>query len=311
MARHGDDAGAYDDMIRAGHAYGSDAATRAAIKTIWLRHYQQLSYRRGCGFNVLQAAALQAPDTVHPHASGADAGGAGRTILPREPAERDFRDFSTFELKAGLLLGLPTHLQALAQILWAVLAQRDFVHWLAHGGRWRVPYRLPGSDLAIVVVRKDGHETARLDAGTQPLLDIVRQPGSALCVEDFRSHAQQLDWLGRRQGCILVEHGLLAPDADPVPPAYALQATLLFPGYVRRVQQGAFGGFVDTLVDLHWPAHVGLTRHVPSYRFLRAFIPFFVAWHNALAHGNDTEAAAQVARLLKLPALPRKDAHAG
>lgn len=58
--------------------------------------------------------------------------------------EQAFADFSTFELKCAILLGLPAHLRLLAATLGRLLQQPLFVEWLSAGSA--SPFRQPERD---------------------------------------------------------------------------------------------------------------------------------------------------------------------
>lgn len=318
MARHGDEAGRYDDMIKTCQWYGGEARTRVVVKSIWLQNYRKLSYYRAKAYDCLLAAKLPIPGD--PAAvSRAGRGGLSAHAYPTrdgaldqaslyakaELGGADFDNFSTFELKADILLGLCSHLRNLAGILYALYDDRDFAAWLAKDPR--TGFQLADTDISVL---RDGCADRVYEGAT--CLMTIKSPDDMsaapqLC--DYQAHAEQLLWLAtQRKGFLLVEPVLLLPASDiPLPPQagpYFLAATLIFPDYVALIQCDGFASFVDTLCELHWPAHVEMRRQSASFLFLKAFIPVFVRWHNSQS-GTATRdnASAILAKLLKLPSL--------
>ncbi|MEI8603552.1 hypothetical protein P4S55_24375 [Shewanella sp. PP-Sp27a-2] len=62
MARHGDDAILYEDMIETCQWFGSELKTRIIVKTIWLQNFEVLSYNRTRAFNVSTINLLPMPE---------------------------------------------------------------------------------------------------------------------------------------------------------------------------------------------------------------------------------------------------------
>jgi len=293
MARHGDQASLYDDMIKAGHWYGGEARTCAVVKSIWLQNYQCLSYRRVRAFDARLAQQLtpldrnarswQIPAVHYPTVDGQLDEQSIYSHAKLQAA--DFQQFSTFELKADILLGLSKHLLTLASKLDALLKQSDFEGWLENSAESQ-PYKLADSDLSVL--RGSGEHY--LEDGGERLMTIAGNPGAAPGYDDYRQHLLQLLWLGReRKGFLLVEHVWLLPlDSDQVPateqgtPSHFLSASLVFPKYVSRVLQSDFQKALATLVEQHWPAHVTLRWREWPHGPLRSLIDFFVAWYNGI-----------------------------
>lgn len=61
MARHGDDASLYEDMIKTCQWFGSELKTLVMVKSIWLQNYQSLSYYRNRAYNFSEANLLSLP----------------------------------------------------------------------------------------------------------------------------------------------------------------------------------------------------------------------------------------------------------
>lgn len=295
MARHGDQAGLYDAMIKASHWYGSDARTRCVVKSLWLDNCQALSSHRTRAFDPYQARQLPLPGQRR------RAGQAPRKVGPplvdgqlNEAALRDqarltpgdFADFSAFELKLDLLLGLASHLRLLCSKLSSLLARADFRQWLGDAGG---TYCMPGGDLKVLP-EDTGH---RLYEGPQPLLRVAALAGARVTPGDYLACLDQLDWLANaRKGLVLIEHPLLQGSHGKP------GATLVFPAYVERVAQADFASHLQTLLDEHWPAHVKVHRLDMSQVALRALVSHYVTWHNQQA--RPAEEAAVLARLLGL-----------
>jgi hypothetical protein len=333
MARHGDEAGRYDDMIRTCQWYGGEARTRIIVKSIWLQNYRKLSYYRSKAFDFNMANKLVLPGdpgiipkiasrhaVVSGHAEWWRAqsyptidGELDQTLLysAARLVNADFDDFSTFELKADILLGLSAHLRNLAGKLFALLDDSGFDAWLKGGDKTR--FLLNDTDISVV---RDGNADQVCEG--QNSLMIIKSPeemSSSPARVDYLAHAEQLLWLStQRKGFLLIEPVLLLPTQKPNTPLtceaapYFLTATLIFPDYVALIQRPCFGSFIDTLRDLHWTAHLEMRYQPASFLFLKAFIPIFVRWHNSL-RGSATRdnASAILAKLLKLPAFKETD----
>ena len=72
---------------------------------------------------------------------------------------------------------------------------------------------------------------------------------------------------------------------------------MVWPSWVLLLRE-RMAGFVDTLRERHWPAHVDLIASGASFARLAALIPPFVAWHNAYGHRDAMPEAAALAGLL-------------
>lgn len=331
MARHGDHAGDYDDMIASAQWYGSAARTRIVVKSIWLQNYPLLSYYRGRAFDPAAAAKLDTlanmawpPDRPRRPAYPTIRGQLDETAIYNraELTDTDFQKFSAFELTADIFLGLSAHLLALSEKLESLLNDSGFLQWLPLNGAIADQcYRSPESDISVLVAA-GGH---RLLERGRALMDLLpRLSKQPLGGGDYQSYLYQLRWLAtQRKGMILIEHMLLLPDGGHGGPATAsaapsdlLQASLMVPDYVNLVHQPEFKKFVDILVERHWPAHLGFHYAPVTFNYLNGWIPQFVNWFNQppAAAAPARGAAAQVLkRLLNLlpPPAPRGASHAG
>lgn len=314
MARHGEDPNQYEDMIDSCQWYGSTVKTRILVKSVWLQNFQLLSYYRNTAFDITARRVLLGPGDPTILKAGksiADLPTSQRIlqgVYPMHEGEIDqakfFADsrirksdlgqYSIFELKLGILLGLSAHYQMLAAELFALLESPEFQAWLKLPVKERTRFALPDSNITVVA----GKSMDQVFSGQQCLLDVIggSYPPNR---QDYLDHANQLLWLGRqRKGVILIEHILLSPPvaqvkADSTPISGnatngaanrpdTLQATLILPKYVTLIQSPEFTGFIETIKQLHWPAHLQLTVTPKSFLFLKAFIPVFVKWWNNL-----------------------------
>lgn len=306
MARHGDDAALYDDMIETCQWFGSELKTRIIVKTIWLQNYELLSYNRTRAFNVSAIKLLPIPGDasirnglckheaatsnpidakdgrnaskqewwhrpVFPTIDGAV--DQARIFSEAKLKPSDFENFSAFELKAGILLGLPGRWRSLAAKLYALLNAPGFHDWLNNS---EPSYHLADSDISVIRVQgKD-----QLVEGNQCLMDIVCS--SAPTAQDYQEYADQLLWLStQRKGFLLIESILLVGNPQPqVLAPYFLTASLIFPDYVTLIQQPKFQNFIDTLVSLHWPASVEVHYLPTPFAAMSGIISSYVDWKN-------------------------------
>lgn len=225
----------------------------------------------------------------------------------------DVDNYSTFELKLNILLGLRHFLLPIAGQLVALLANEDFLAWLSSATPTsNNTFLLPDTDISV----KRESNVDRLREGENNVMDIVwpKDPNGASEATTgqsqngqtkstpqtvtrikpdeavYQAHADQLTWLGnQRMGLLLIEHVLLLESNDVLstaPAPYLLNATVLFPGYISLFQQDNFKTFVDTLIELHWPAHVDVTPLYPSFSGFSQLVDNFVPWHNGLIAGK-------------------------
>ena len=327
MARHGDQAGQYDDMIKTCQWYGGEVRTRIVVKNIWLQNYRNLSYYRTKAYDCQQAEKLLIPGDPDILAGIANRyglaaaqwwraqayptrdGALDQALLYAEArlTSDDFDDFSTFELKADILLGLCSHLRNLAGKLFALLNDAGFAAWLTGSDSKR--FQLVDTDISVA---RDGNVDCVYEGETSLItIKSLEDVSSAPKLSDYQAYAEQLLWLAtQRKGFLLIEPVLLLPTQQTAIPLsvqaapYFLTATLIFPDYVALIQRPGFGRFIDTLRDQHWPAHVELRYQPASFLFLKAFIPIFVRWHNSqVGTATRDNASAILAKLLKLPSL--------
>lgn len=320
MARHGDDASLYDAMIAACQWFGGELKTRIIVKNIWMQNFELLSYHRTRAFDIYSSRTLPTPDAVSPSNTLATGQQWWREpIYPEIDGEidqarmyanarlskADLQNFSAFELKSGILLGLPTRWRVLSGKLLALLDEPTFASWLQQPPANQPPYALPDSDISV---KRGNGNLDQLFEGEQCLMDIAwPSPTSPATLDDYRAHAEQLLWLSTQtQGFLLIESVLLLwGQGTSNPPASTtdlLTAYLLFPGYVTLIQQQEFTDFINTLVDYHWPTHIAVNCNHQSFAAMRDIITAYVQRNNSL---NDPSAlkqsSSQLAALLPSP----------
>lgn len=337
LARHGEDAGDYDPMILAFQWYGSRERTLMIVHALWLQNLSFLSHARCCAARY-PAPALRLPgDPSIPQEdarfrarlapqSGAASGAPwwqrlcawpdfnGRPDLARIEAlaaldEKSLDGISSFELKLGLILDLPTYLGTLAGALSRALYAPGARQWLGSGGHPGMRFEVPESELFLYgtgdgVWLCEGRRDGPPEAGSA-LLEIqwdlpghrAGWPdswhmagsggfGAPVGVEgDERfltchAHVLQLLWLStQRRGVLLLEPVLLVPDGQMPDVATRLTACLFWPDWVPQLARH-LPSFIETLRQRHWPSHVDLdARGLPFARFA-PLLPAFVAWQN-------------------------------
>lgn len=200
-------------------------------------------------------------------------------------ADQAFADFSTFELKCAILLGLPAHLRLLAATLARLLQQPTFVDWLSAGNI--STFRQTDRDDPItgdVSLQKIDASLA-VSIGSQCVLQLPDAP--SLTVSGLQQYVDQLVWLGAdRQGMVLVEQGLLQtyPWATPAPDdetqASPLCATLALPDYVTLTCNPDFLQSLDMLRQLHWPGHIALDIRPCNAGQMATLINAWCQWYN-------------------------------
>ncbi|QMV15963.1 hypothetical protein [Vibrio spartinae] len=420
LARHGEPADRYDEIIDGCQWFGGHLKTRIIIKGIWLQNLQALSYRRNLAGDFSQAQPLTTPgryrletqayrqlmvsrysNALAPLLRGiyrrgfidqktlvatmAQARIAHlRTILAKQGqteqdihhdqvvkrcqaiaaslplqdgnqqllesertqykalmrdgvldasaldqfvklTDQDYADFSVFELKCAILLGIARHLQTLATALLRLKLVPEFLRWLAANPKdgERFPTQNTAADMAetlrdISVLRQT--DALVVQIGTQPVLILPYAEGDFGQIQ-LQQYIDQLDWLGRvRRGFVLVEQTLL--QSDPLPPdpsvnesvtkseqtagkqtdsgtsgaedaipaneAEGLCATLAFPDYVVLTQQHQFQTFLAEMVQFHWPAHIRLQWRQGNYQQMSALIACYCRWYNRQIHQTNT-----------------------
>lgn len=198
--------------------------------------------------------------------------------------EQAFADFSTFELKCAILLGLPAHLRLLAATLGRLLQQPLFVEWLSAGSA--SPFRQPERDDPItgdVSLEKNAAGLA-VSIGSRCVLQLPDTP--SLTVSGLQQYVDQLAWLGGvRQGMVLVEQGLLQTHPSAMPPddeapMSGLSATLVLPDYVTLTRDPAFLQSLDMLRQLHWPGHIALDIRQCNLGQMTMLINAWCQWYN-------------------------------
>lgn len=327
MARHGNDASLYDDMIATCQWFGGTIKTRIIVKNIWMQNFELLSYNRGRAFDFSSSSKLPLPDGLSSTHASEPVYGAGvkgqpwwrglnypdidgeadqmRIYSDARLTMSDFGKFSAFELKLGILLGLPARWRMLAGKLLALLHDPEFEGWLQQPPENQATYSLPDSDISV---RRGVGDQDQLFEGEQCLMDIAwPTPASPAAIGEYRAHADQLLWLSTQtKGFLLIESVLLLWGQEPEQLAagmpYFLNAHLVFPAYVTLIQQPEFFRFINTLVDHHWPAHVELSCVCKPFDSMRAIIASYVQRNNNFNNQQTLwQASRQLAALLQPP----------
>ena len=357
MARHGDDANDYQSMMHAYQSYGTDLETNIIVKSKWMLNFQVLSYYRMKASNCRSSVLIRFPDDpsiVPTHnwipSSLPDCVSAGKCLpwwlcqpYPSKDGELDqeklfaicriekehLENFTAFEHKLDILLGLSGYFLHLAGKLFALLAQSQSSGWLSNNEPQSVFYC---ADVDATFFRVSEQED-RLYLGDrtdtlpgvdelglmQIILPSISKDNQAFRRQCYQDHAQQLLWLAtQRKGCLLIEHQLLfaeiqtdvTQDIEFIEDIFS--ASLLLPNYVSIIGnsnstrtsdttlQMDLANYLITLTDLHWPAHLTLQTGAYSFSFMKAMIPAFLHWHNASNPVDQDSAATIVAKLLQL-----------
>lgn len=353
MARHGEDAGDYESMILAFQWYGGRERTLMVVYGLWLQNLVFLSYARCCGARYPAPPLALPGDPAVPESDprfrarlGAQPGlvgnapGApwwqrlhawpgfnGRPDLARIGAlaaldEASLSGMSSFELKLGLLLDLPTSLGNLAASLSRALYAPGAREWLSTDSPPGARFEVPDCELFLTVTPRgvwlcDGSGDVLLDirwdaAGTRvgwpefwhteggsgpfgPPVGTGRDERYLTC----HAHVSQLLWLAtQRRGVLLLEPILLVPDDQSPETAVRLTASLFWPNWVARFDR-QLPGCVEAMRQRHWPVHVGLNAEGVSFARMAGLIPAFVGWQNLYGQPDaDPAVLAEHARIL-------------
>lgn len=379
LARHGEPADLYNEMIDTFQWYGGKLKTRIIIKSAWLQNLQGLSYRRNCAVNFFMIHPLNTPGRYRCTEEGfrhlldssryanmlepalAEMMGCGfpdrdsfdssliqklerqikscelsfddespnlmaitaslsvedgnRNIIEREQAqsviwmkdgvfdldaisnmlkltEQNYADFSVFELKCDLLLGISRHLQTLASTLVRLIETSEFLYWLAASPQngEQFPENDSVSSLTeslqdISFLRQDDSFVVKI--GTQPVLIFPVRDGSFGKVQ-LQLYIDQLDWLSNiRRGSILVEETFLQQNPGSVELSEmdihrdeCLRVSLAFPDYVVLMQQSSFINSLREIEIFHFPAHVSLLLRKGNYQQMSKLITAYCSWCN-------------------------------
>ncbi len=191
----------------------------------------------------------------------------------------DFDNYSAFELKLDLLLGLTLHCQMLEDVLQRLLNSPGFAKWVA--GDADKPFAAPGDD--ITVQRQDGID--RLWVGETCLLEL--QVDRPVTEQLYLDHLMQIHWFSAsRKGFIFLEPALLQGDESKqrqtIDPSLFSHTLSIFPDYVSRFNSPAFKQKYDLILHRHFAANVDNHLLRLSCDELVRMIPHYVGWHNSL-----------------------------
>lgn len=224
MARHGEDAQAYDAMMSAFQSYGSPLETRIIVKSIWMQNIQLLSYHRmkacnwrsptqwlqpgderltpGQNWWPLPPVPLQAPPATYPWWQGdaypAQDGELDQarlfeaSALAHDAQRDDLQDVASFECKLAILLGLPSCFLQLAGKLSGLLATPAFLDWLGAGAVDSLFYS-PELDVSV------GRVSAQEDRLFDGQVTVQALQGGATEAMQIICEGEALDMPGRRR----------------------------------------------------------------------------------------------------------------
>lgn len=210
----------------------------------------------------------------------------------------DFDNYSAFEIKTNMLLGLSNYYARLNHILYQLTSNEDFQDWLqnSNGQDNSKPFELSDVQLDVTVTRTDTTDVIRVDE--QALMSVVGVKGLAPNLSLYQGHLQQLLWLtNKRQGFILLEHILVAICA-PSEFAELLDSRLFaqccsafFPSYINLTAKANISGPFSKIQYLHWPAHLHCQLHCLSYTEMKVVISAYVKLYNFLRLGDAPKVA--------------------
>jgi hypothetical protein len=223
MARHGEDAQAYDAMMSAFQSYGSPLETRIIVKSIWMQNIQLLSYHRmkACNWRSptqwlqpgdarltpeqnwwpMPPVPPQAPSAAYPWWQGdaypAQDGELDQarlfeaTALAHDAQRDDLQDVASFECKLAILLGLPSYFLQLAGKLSGLLATPAFLDWLDAGAVDSLFYS-PELDVSV------GRVSAQEDRLFDGLVTLQALQDGATDVMQIICNVEAIDMPSRR-----------------------------------------------------------------------------------------------------------------
>ncbi|OYQ36199.1 hypothetical protein CHU95_05260 [Niveispirillum lacus] len=351
LARHGEDTDIYDTMILTYQWYGGRERTLMIVYALWLQNLSFLAHARCCAARYPAPALLLPGDPAIPETDARfqarllpQAGRSaqvpdapwwqrlkawpdfnGRPDLERIETlaaldEGSLAGISSFELRLGLFLDLPTYLGTMAAALSRALYAPGARQWLGTGSHPGARFEVPDCELFLLgtdggVWLCEGRDRT-VPAPGEALLEIRwnapgdrvgwpdtwHMPGSGAFAapvgtpEDERfltchAHILQLLWLAtQRRGVLLVEPVLLVPDGQMPDMATRLRTGLFWPAWVPHLARH-LPNAMETMRQRHWPAHVGLDAVGLPFARMAALIPAFVAWQNLYGQPEPDPAA--------------------
>lgn len=315
LARHGESAAFYDEMISTARWYGSTLKTRIILKSILLQNYQALSYNRTKAYSLFQAQKLNIPNETistftpfekNPNFNDYNLISDGQLNLQKLEAlehldKQDFNDYATVELQINLLLGLRQHYQLVAELLFALIQNEKFENWLNNTSNTLSSFEFIDNDITISVTKKQvgtKYENYILFSG-QPVLCIKSTDNSEPQLDDYQAHLEQIQWLGsQRRGILLLEpllllepYGLAIKEIENLgltAEQFYLRTLLIFPDYITLFSQTTFQQNLEKLSRVYFPAHIRNSVIPASFAMLQEIIPAFINWRNNLRNETVT-----------------------
>ncbi len=342
LARHGEDSDLYDALVNTPLWYGSLLRTRNIIKAQVLQNYDKLSYNRSKGYCVATASKLHLPEQVVvqrinagpvapakpwqqallqlplPKAlacllgqkpiPGYQDGRLDVELLDQEQqvTDKDFVNFSSFELSFNLISGIGHYYRQLCCLLLQLLRVPGFRHWLDD------PIRLQQEGVAVYSVTLEDGSLLRfarephlwlIYSGGQELLRICPD-GESKPSTSLLQHLLQLAWLAtQRQGLLLLERAIYPDICSQLDAAHgATQINeyadiySLVPSYVSRFHDKGFSSQFDQFSLYYCPAHISNQLLVVDFAHLGQLLGQYASQHNQLiwqSGGKQTGAPMQ------------------
>lgn len=242
-------------------------------------------------------------------------------------SQDDYRSHATFVLKINLLLGLTQHYSALALALVRLLEANGFNAWLTAHASSSNDATFPTATVSSDDPLHDTHaefttlppqppttaapaqRVLRICISDTPVLHI---PAATLTHTQLQQYADQLLWLAKHQGSVLVEHTLLqhsiADGSATTDDWFCLQASLIFPSYVLQTQQAQFSYFLSVLQQLHWPSHIALQYCQADLTQMSTLISAYNTWYVAMSEFSGNTRPTANANRQALNTTPDSDA---
>ncbi len=210
-------------------------------------------------------------------------------------SDNDLINFSAYELKLNLLLGLTRHYHFVIDVLLQLLSDISFKNWVINENKTGAKYIFPDINSDIEVQRIENKEIITVSG--QPLMTVNAGPEGFITLLDYQRHIDQLLWLSnQRKGLILLEANLLLKssmlDARQLSTLGCttkelfFQAVSIFPSYLTLAESDSFKLAINKLNKRHWPMHVRNQRVNLSYRQLSEVIPSYIGWHDGVIENS-------------------------
>ncbi len=303
LARHGESATFYDEIISTARWYGSTLKTRIILKSILLQNYRALSYHRTKAYSLFQAQKLDRPTlTFQPFEKDNNFNdyhliSDGQLNLEKLEAleqldKQDFDDYATVELQINLLLGLRQHYQLLAELLFALIQNAQFEDWLKNTSSTLSAFEFIDNDITICVTKQQvgtNYEN-HISFSGQQVLCIKRADNNAPQLDDYQAHLGQIQWLGlQRRGILLLEpllllepYGCAIKEIEKLgltAKQFYLRTLLIYPDYITLFSQTTFQQNLEKLSRVYLPAHIDNDIIPASFTTLQKIIPAFIYWY--------------------------------